>query len=198
MYYLRSLVNNVDPDKAILRDVTFATTDKLADGLAIREWDLDRYIANPVVLWAHDHQGDAFGHANPSFGAALAGDITFFADEDLSPDFRRRKRLYLNAQMRGVSAGFAISRRLDRAGSIRAELCEISLCAVPMDPKTLASGRIYADGTFTDIPDPNDTIQTLQAIISRLSGRVSDLETAIERARNDELVRSITRNLQMR
>lgn len=134
-----------------------ASTDALdAHGTVIRQnWQLDRYRAYPVVLFAHDQCELPIGLASNiriedgSLRATLN-----FSSGDLNP---KAEQVWQNVKagvLRGVSIGFiphSIRFETEEDREFLAlddnELLEISIVPVPSNPETLASMRSRALGT---------------------------------------------------
>ncbi len=118
--------------------------DRAGDLVIARGWELDAYMRNPVVLWAHQHRLPPIAR---SVSTRVEGDSLMatiqFAD---TPFAQEIKHLYLSGFMNGVSVGFRAleteSRRAasGRRGTVfkRQELLEISAAPVPLNPLTLA------------------------------------------------------------
>ena len=118
--------------------------DRAGDLVIARGWELDAYMRNPVVLWAHQHLLPPIAR---SVSTRIEGDSLMATIEFAGTPFAQEiKRLYLDGFMNGVSVGFRAleteSRRAasGRRGTVfkRQELLEISAAPVPLHPMTLA------------------------------------------------------------
>ena len=118
--------------------------DRAGDLVVARGWELDAYMRNPVVLWAHQHLLPPIAR---SISTRVEGDSLMATIEFAGTPFAQEiKRLYLDGFMNGVSVGFRAleteSRRAagGRRGTVfkRQELLEISAAPVPLHPLTLA------------------------------------------------------------
>ena len=118
--------------------------DRAGDLVIARGWELDAYMRNPVVLWAHQHRLPPIAR---SVSTRVEGDSLMATIEFAGTPFAQEiKQLYLTGFMNGVSVGFRAleteSRRADsgRRGTVfkRQELLEISAAPVPLHPLTLA------------------------------------------------------------
>ena len=118
--------------------------DRAGDLVVARGWELDAYMRNPVVLWAHQHLLPPIAR---SVSTRVEGDSLMATIEFAGTPFAQEiKRLYLDGFMNGVSVGFRAleteSRRAvnGRRGTVfkRQELLEISAAPVPLHPLTLA------------------------------------------------------------
>lgn len=134
---------------------TFSTwdVDRFDERVDQKGWQLDRYLENPVVLWAHCHAIPAIGMAsNLSIGENLSGRITFNAKD--YDEF-------------GWSIGERVKAGVIRAGSVgmlvkeiewidhkknpeekcdliirKQELLEFSICNVPANPFALQTDSL--------------------------------------------------------
>ena len=118
--------------------------DRAGDLVIARGWELESYLRNPVVLWAHQHRMPPIAR---SVEIAVEGDSLMATIEFADTPFAQEiKRLYLTGFMNGVSVGFRAleveSRKAvsGRRGTVfkRQELLEISAAPVPLHPLTLA------------------------------------------------------------
>lgn len=123
------------------------TPDAYGDVLDQSTWKLDRYRANPVVLWAHKQSELPIGTASDVkfvAGTGLVATLTFVS-EALNPQAERVWQQIKAGVLRAVSVGFMPSdyRMETRSGRdvwvlSGLELFEISVCPVPANPDTLA------------------------------------------------------------
>ena len=118
--------------------------DRAGDLVIARGWELESYLRNPVVLWAHQHCLPPIAR---SVEIAVEGDSLMATIEFADTPFAQEiKHLYLTGFMNGVSVGFRAleveSRKAvsGRRGTVfkRQELLEISAAPVPLHPLTLA------------------------------------------------------------
>ena len=118
--------------------------DRAGDLVIARGWELDAYMRNPVVLWAHQHRMPPIAR---SVSTRVEGDSLMATIKFAETPFAQEiKHLYLDGFMNGVSVGFRAleteSRRAEsgRRGTVfkRQELLEISAAPVPLHPLTLA------------------------------------------------------------
>ena len=118
--------------------------DRAGDLVIARGWELESYLRNPVVLWAHQHRMPPIAR---SVEIAVEGDSLMATIEFADTPFAQEiKHLYLTGFMNGVSVGFRAleveSRKAvgGRRGTVfkRQELLEISAAPVPLHPLTLA------------------------------------------------------------
>jgi HK97 family phage prohead protease len=131
-----------------------ASTDAIdGHGTILRQnWRLDRYNANPVVLYAHDACELPIGLATNVRvdGGALKATLTF-STEDLNPQAEQIWKNIKAKVVRGVSVGFwphsvTYERQNDRDIVVLDdnELLEISMVPVGSNPETLAQMRALA------------------------------------------------------
>lgn len=142
-----------DEDRTV--EVIASTEDIDAHGTVIRSnWDLDRFRANPVVLFSHDARELPIGIASDVRVAdgELRAKVEF-STEDLNP---RAEAIWKNVKakkIRGVSVGFrSRTARMEKLNDREVlvlddnELVEISMTPVPSNPAALAQLRARAIG----------------------------------------------------
>jgi HK97 family phage prohead protease len=124
------------------------STDTLdSHGTVLRQnWRLDRYARNPVVLFAHNSRSIPVGTASNVRveNGRLMARVTF-ADGEVCEEAEECWRAVKAGLLRGISVGFlAHSSRWETEGDVERfvlddlELLELSVCAVPSNPDTLA------------------------------------------------------------
>jgi HK97 family phage prohead protease len=116
-------------------------------GTVLRQnWRLDRYARNPVVLFCHNSRSIPVGTADNVRveNGRLMARVTF-ATEDVCEEAEECWRAVKAGLLRGISVGFlAHSYRWESENDIERlvlddlELMELSVCAVPSNPDTLA------------------------------------------------------------
>ncbi|MCG5220275.1 HK97 family phage prohead protease [Streptosporangium soli] len=119
-----------------------ATAGMKDDGLDLQMGgaDLERYLANPVVMYGHEYWGREsmpIGRADNVRidGDALRADIVFDPEDDFARSVDRKVRgRFLNA----VSIGFGAYGIDERGVPERWELYEISVVPLPMDSSAVA------------------------------------------------------------
>lgn len=137
--------------------------------------DLDRYRANPVVLWAHDLTiRPPIGRGLPSIaGDRLLLDVEFDLEDPFAAQVDGKyRRGYLNA----VSM-LALPTDGTRRGVVKtSELIEVSAVPVPVDASAVAVRRAMAQlgRELLDLagttPDEDDDADALRAILGTLDG----------------------------
>ena len=149
----RSSLSRVGPKRrTTCNSASVESEDRAGDLVIARGWELESYLRNPVVLWAHQHRMPPIAR---SVEIAVEGDSLMATIEFADTPFAQEiKHLYLTGFMNGVSVGFRAleveSRKAvgGRRGTVfkRQELLEISAAPVPLHPLTLcrppaAAGR---------------------------------------------------------
>lgn len=142
-------------------DVIASTDDVDMEGdVLVQDWDLARFIKNPIVLYYHNILASPWGGGEPEDslpigfassvgveGGKLRATITF-VDEKASELAERCYQGFLQKSLRAVSVGFASKR--GRMESIDGrdvfvlsgnELLEISVCPIPCNPNAVAETR---------------------------------------------------------
>ena len=142
-----SQTKGVEPDSRSRTITVVASTeseDRIGDVILASGWEFDDYLANPVILWAHDYSRPAIGKAEKVWveGSSLKAEL-MFADTPFARDIQS---LYEQGFMRGISVGFRAieseSRTTATGGKAtlfkRQELLEISVAPVPLNRDALA------------------------------------------------------------
>lgn len=149
--YTKQLIfktTGTDDENFIIRGV-FSTADADRQGEIIDQngWKLDEYMANPVVLFAHDHWQPAIGkmiELGKDSQGRLIGAIQFAAKEY---DFAKTiYNLYKGGYMRAFSVGFEtpMDKVEEMEGVIilrEANLYEVSAVNVPANAMALAYSK---------------------------------------------------------
>lgn len=114
--------------------ITTENLDRYQEVIKLDGWDDERYLANPVVLWGHDH--------NLLIGMTTSLEVRDgmkIAKGKFAPtDFAQEKRrLYDLGFLRATSVGFI---EKEREGNLitKAELLEFSFVSVPANPYALS------------------------------------------------------------
>ncbi len=129
------------------------TKDRTGDIVKVDGWQLDKYLENPLFMWAHDYTQPPIGKAVKVWtrGKKLMFHIEF-ADKDTYEFADTIYKLYKGGYLRATSVGFT---PLDWegkqgeddipkwAGNIftSQELLELSGCPVPSNPEALATAK---------------------------------------------------------
>ena len=139
-------IKEIDEVLSIIRGV-FSTSDEDRHGEIVGKgsWVLDEYLANPVVLFAHNHSQPAIGKV-VSLGynenGDLEGEIQFAVKEY---DFAKTIfNLYKGGYMKAFSVGFMSGKQEEKEGvTVLLEniLYEISTVNVPANAMALAKAK---------------------------------------------------------
>lgn len=131
-----------------------------------QDWDLSRYEANPVVLFAHDTRSKPIGQGRSVAVKTKKLNATVWFSE-ATQDARDCWALAKEGTLRGISVGF-------RPGKITYDekndvvilsenvLYELSLCPVPSNPDALAKLRARAIGATRIGQSPSGSEATTQ------------------------------------
>src|SRR6185503_11435304 len=139
-------IKGIDDEKHIIRGV-FSTADEDRHGEVVdqKSWQLDDYLKNPVILFAHDHTQPAIGKAlSLSFNKEgnLEGEIQFAAEEY---EFANTiYKLYKGGYMRAFSVGFqneVTDQEDDEVTLKNNTLFEISTVNFPANALALAKSK---------------------------------------------------------
>ncbi|MDQ3158800.1 MAG: hypothetical protein M3P98_01525 [bacterium] len=100
-------------------------------------WELDNYMANPIVLWAHDYKSLPIGIATSikQEGNKLIAE-GIFAPAEANPFAQQVRKLYDLGILRTTSVGF-IAKEMQKNVITKAELLEFSVVPVPANAQAL-------------------------------------------------------------
>lgn len=119
--------------------ITTENLDRYQEVISLDGWETDHYMANPVVLWGHDHGGLPIGITTGisiSDGKMVARGK--FAPASANPFAQQVRKLYDLGMMRATSVGFL---EKEREGNLitKAELLEFSFVSIPANPYALST-----------------------------------------------------------
>lgn len=146
------LLREIREDK---READFVASTEAIDGhgtVVEQNWELERFLANPVILFAHNARELPVGQATRAevSGGVLECTIRF-ASEAANPKAEQVWQSVREKTLRGVSVGFlpidyAWEKRDGREVLVfkRQELLEISMAPVPSNPEALAKLKARA------------------------------------------------------
>lgn len=159
--------------------------------IVAQDWDLKRYLSNPVVLFGHNSYDLPIGHASNvrvENGKLLA--TLNLVDEKASPMAERVWQGIKQGSLRAVSVGF---RTKNKPTSVEVdgkqtlvlsgnELIEISVVPIPANPealaleaKSLATLRALVNGAPTETKTMSTILVTL-AVVFGMSSTASESE----------------------
>lgn len=141
-------IKGINDDEHTIKGV-FSTADEDRHGEIVdqKTWQLDDYLKNPVILFAHDHQQPAIGKVVNLFfneQGNLEGEIKFAAKQ--YPFANTIYQLYRDGFMRAFSVGFQnevveYDESKDEVTLKRNKLFEISTVNVPANQMALAKSK---------------------------------------------------------
>lgn len=180
-------IKGVDDENYIITGV-FSTNDEDRHGEIVdqKSWQLDDYLKNPVILFAHDHNQPAIGKCiSLQFNAEgnLEGQIQFAAKEY---EFANTiYKLYKGGYMRAFSVGFQneVVEYDDAENKVtlkRNNLFEISTVNVPANALALAKSK----GIDTEPLEKhlNPTSETIEPTVKEGKVLSAKNRTAVENA----------------
>lgn len=141
-------IKTIDQENHIIRGIfSSGTVDRQGEIVDQKSWNLDNFLKNPVVLFAHDHYTPAVGRVVELMYDAegnLAGEIQFAVEAN--PLAETLWKLYSLGYMKGWSVGFGNGSAVyDDAKGITIlrdnELYEISAVNVPAHQIALAYSK---------------------------------------------------------
>jgi hypothetical protein len=187
--YLRGFAQRAEDDTAGPIRFVVATEGKKADGLDLRMdgLNLDRFRANPVVMYGHDYRGRdslPIGRAEniEVDGPNLLADTIFDPDDEFA---QRVEGKYRGGFLNAVSVGFDIRAIDPETGVVNEwEMIEYSAVPVPLDPDAVVeSGRQRAIAFATALTEARDggaldsgNRSLVEEAIETLSGLLSATE----------------------
>lgn len=139
-------------EEVITYRITTSDTDRSNDRVSVAGGKLENYAANPVLLWAHNHEIPAIGNGKNlrADGEALLADAVYHGIGQFAIDVRNMAKAGI---LKAVSIGFIPLAWVDEQKAdtpypsgwwregVRTytewELLEFSLCNVPMNPFAL-------------------------------------------------------------
>lgn len=121
-----------------------AAVDRQGESIIQSGWEVEKFLQNPVILWAHNYSELPIGKATKitidETGLKVEGE---WATAEQNPKAQQVRALYEGGFLSAVSVGFI---PLERAGAdysiiTRAELLEISVVPVPANPEALTLAK---------------------------------------------------------
>lgn len=190
--YLRGFAQRAadTPSDQPLRFI-IATEGRKADGIDLRmdNLDLERFRANPVVMYGHDYWGREslpIGRAEniDVDGPNLLADTIFDTDDDFA---RTVERKYRGGFLNAVSVGFDL-RDVDPETGVPGEweLIEYSAVPIPLDPDAVVeSGRQRSLALATAFAEAREG-KVLSAANKQLVEEAIDTLTSLLSAADDD------------
>lgn len=190
-------------EKPDVRAVDVIASDETLDSygeIVEASWDLERYAANPVVLYAHDSYELPIGRAESvrvENGQLLA--TLHFVSAEANPKAEQVWQLICEGALRAVSVGFyprtvRYEMRDDREVCVLAdnELREISVVPVPANPNALAQLRARAAGSRSEVPPMSIPVALLVALSLPQTATAEEATAAAERHKRErEAMRAV-------
>lgn len=137
--------------------ITDESIDRMSDSIKIDGWEVEDFLNNPVVLWAHSHSDQPVGKAvslDVDRKQKQIRSITEFTPRDVNPFGYMTYRMYAERFLHAVSVGFhpkeyvwvtesTDAERARRGGIdfLKQSLLEYSAVPVPANPNALAVAR---------------------------------------------------------
>lgn len=128
--------------------IVISTQDEDRQGEVIDQngWDFSKYLANPIVLWAHDYKQLPIGITDKLYkeGMQLIAEGKFVPG-DCNPFAQQVRKLYDLGVQRAASVGL-IGKEVKGNVITKSELLEWSFVPVPANPYALKLDAIKANG----------------------------------------------------
>lgn len=166
--------------------LVLSTPETARDGMKIpvKAWDVEAFRTNPLLMWSHDYSRPPIGRIAKlqAKERGLIGEAIFDEKDAFAGDIARKVRAgFINA----CSVGFFIHEmEPDGRTAKRVELYEVSLVAVPSDPRALVEARTAFRSLAASTPE-----DATRAFLERLAG-VDDTPTPEEHLH--EILRPLT------
>jgi len=130
-------------DSTIQFIISNGSLDRENDTINVNGWNLENYLKNPVILWAHEHHSPPVGKG-PNIRVENDNLISVaeFVGQDIMPFAHMIYQLYVGGFMNAVSVGFMPDERVwsEEQGGIKfltQEMLEYSTVPVPANPEAL-------------------------------------------------------------
>jgi HK97 family phage prohead protease len=146
--YLKGYIKKAQDTELYEFIASTASVDRQGDSIDQSGWELDNYLKNPVILFAHNYSELPIAKAVEVINAGSSLIIKIqFASEEANPKAQQIKRLVDEGILNTTSVGFI---QKERNGNIitRAELLEVSIVPVPANQDAL---RLAYKGLDADI-----------------------------------------------
>jgi HK97 family phage prohead protease len=146
--YLKGYIKKAQEEELYEFIASTASVDRQGDSIDQSGWELDNYLKNPVILFAHNYSELPIAKAVEVINAGSSLIIKIqFASEEANPKAQQIKRLVDEGILNTTSVGFI---QKERNGNIitRAELLEVSIVPVPANQDAL---RLAYKGLDADI-----------------------------------------------
>lgn len=138
-------------------------------------WELDNYMKNPVLLWAHDYTQPPIGVVDKAY--MENGNLVIegrFAPTDFGQQIRK---LYELQMVNTVSVGF-IPKEMNGNIITKAELLEVSIVPVPANPQALSLRQLKEAGVELDMLKTKgleiQAVEEKSAVADRLAAMQSE------------------------
>jgi HK97 family phage prohead protease len=128
---------NIERDgKKMVAIASTAVEDRHGEKVLVEGWETKNFMANPVLLWAHDHSIPAIGNAKNirTEGKGENAKMVFEPEfHEITPEARAIKAMFDQGIINSFSVGF---KPLEAEGNTftKQELLEISAVNVPANP----------------------------------------------------------------
>jgi HK97 family phage prohead protease len=180
------------------REASFiASTDAIDsyDEIVEQVWQLERFLSNPVILYAHQSRELPIGIA--TMCAMLDGKLQCtvrFVTEDKNPLAEQVWKMVRDGELRAVSVGFRPhsyrwEKQADREVLVLSdnELLEISVVPIPANPEALAKirakARAEASTNVAASAAQEKTMKTIEELTALVQQREAEVRTAEAKAR---------------
>jgi HK97 family phage prohead protease len=146
--YLKGYIQKADNDDIYEFIASTASEDRQGDSIDQKGWELDNFMKNPVIMFAHNYSELPIAKAIEVIKGEKSLTIKIqFASEEANPKAQQVKRLVDEGMLNTTSVGFI---QKERNGNIitKAELLEVSIVPVPANAEALRLAYKSLDEAF--------------------------------------------------
>lgn len=143
-----SIIKSLDEEARTVEVVASTEAVDAFGDVIEQDWDLSRFLANPIVLFGHDMKSMPIGHASDVM--VTDGQLRMrvhFVDEKANPLAEQVFQSIKQGALRALSVGFKFARaRKEKRGGKTVtvysgnELTELSVVPVPVNPEAVMRG----------------------------------------------------------
>lgn len=187
MYRVKASVER--DGKKIVAIASTAVEDRHGEKVLVEGWEMKNFMANPILLWAHDHSIPAIGNAKNirTEGKGEAARLVFEPNfHEITPEARAIKEMFDQGIINSFSVGF---KPLEAEGNTftKQELLEISAVNVPANPEA----RVMAYKSLENAGFEQSVIKNVIGVLDE-SDEIKHNEVEQLTKRLDELESEVT------
>jgi HK97 family phage prohead protease len=198
----KEFVSEVEADdktRTVKFTITTGLADREKDVISPNGWNVDHYLANPVVLFAHDYDSLPVARTvNLEKHQDRLVATAEFASAELNPMAEQVYQMLKQGFLRGASVGFRpmeFNFNEDRGGVDfeQQELLEFSVVPVPANPEALMSAGMKAENVSQIKAWAKQTLEQLDALDS--TPKQEPGEERVSMAKANKLIDKLRKDL---